>query len=194
MVKLNTLYTVGFFHSRNNINAIVKNNCLIPRSAPIPSDSIVKKFDDYFRSGLSDFYRSITNNEEDICIPTSIIQEADKVDIYESIKMFFKNEVNLDDVYNEFERDELRRKTFEKYDDGKVITKILMGVNYGEVTWKIYGERQYWMLFKSKNYPELLEAVKEQLLRYKAAYQIRDLWLVFTSLYSINTLILTDEG
>lgn len=76
MVKLNTLYTVGFFHSRNNINAIVKNNCLISRSAPIPSDSIVKKFDEYFRSGLSDFYRSITNNEEDICIPTSIIQEA----------------------------------------------------------------------------------------------------------------------
>lgn len=49
-----------------------------------------------------------------------------------------------------------------------------MGVNSGEVTWKIYGERSYWMMFKNKNYEELLETVKEQLKHYKQNYSIRD--------------------
>jgi hypothetical protein len=43
-----------------------------------------------------------------------------------------------------------------RYENGKVVTKILMGVNSGEVSWKIYGERSYWMTFKLKNYSELL--------------------------------------
>lgn len=67
----------------------------------------------------------------------------------------------------------MRRKVFLKFEDGKVITKILMGINSGEVTWKIYGERPYWMLFKQKNYGELLEAVREQLARFSSKYSIR---------------------
>ena len=42
-----------------------------------------------------------------------------------------------------------------------------MGVNTGEVTWKIYGERKYWMLFKNRNYAELLSVVRELLQKYR---------------------------
>jgi hypothetical protein len=55
-----------------------------------------------------------------------------------------------------------------------VITKILMGVNSGEVSWKIYGERSYWMEFKLKNYSELLEVVREQIQRYKEEHRIAE--------------------
>lgn len=61
-----------------------------------------------------------------------------------------------------------------KYEDGKVITKILMGVNSGEVSWKIYGERSYWMEFKLKNYSELLEVVREQIQRYKEEHRVAE--------------------
>ena len=48
----------------------------------------------------------------------------------------------------------------ERYEDGKVLTRILMGVNTGSVSWKIYGSRTYWMQFKNKNYCELFEVVQ----------------------------------
>jgi hypothetical protein len=59
-------------------------------------------------------------------------------------------------VRSELEKYRLKSQIYKKYEDGKVITRILMGVNSGEVTWQIYGERSYWMRFKTKNYQELL--------------------------------------
>jgi hypothetical protein len=70
-------------------------------------------------------------------------------------------------VYNQFDKERMKREVFEKYENGKTITKIFMGVNSGEVSWKIYGERKYWMAFKNKNYHELLEVVRELLQAYK---------------------------
>ena len=64
LIKLNTLYTVGYLNSRNHMNNIVNKNSLIPRSQPIPKNSIVTEFDEYFRSNLKEFYNKLTNNEE----------------------------------------------------------------------------------------------------------------------------------
>ena len=71
---------------------------------------------------------------------------------------------------NDFEIIKCRKELFKEYADGKAITKILMGVNYRDVSLKIYGDRNYWMAFKSKNYEELLENVQQQLAAYKIAY------------------------
>ena len=61
-----------------------------------------------------------------------------------------------------------------KYEDGKTITRILMGVNTGDVSWKIYGERKYWMQFKHKNYGELLAVVRGLLQEYKTRANLFD--------------------
>ena len=50
-----------------------------------------------------------------------------------------------------------------RYADGKVLTKIFMGITAGEVKWQIYNERSYWNEFRNKNYHELLEVVQRVL-------------------------------
>lgn len=82
------------------MNNIISKKYLIPREEPIPSGSISAKFDEYFRSGLQDYYNKITNNEEEIYIPTSCIEEKDKEELYDCIVLFFRNEINMDEVYN----------------------------------------------------------------------------------------------
>jgi len=49
-----------------------------------------------------------------------------------------------------------------------------MGINSGEVSWKIYGERPYWMHFRRKNYSELLEKVRDLLKEYSKDYIERE--------------------
>ena len=46
------------------------------------------------------------------------------------------------------------------YRDGRIITRVFMGVNDSKSNWKIYGEHAYWMIFKDKDYRKLLLAVK----------------------------------
>jgi hypothetical protein len=36
---------------------------------------------------------------------------------------------------------EARNRAIEKYEDGKAITKVFMGITSGEVSWKIYSGR-----------------------------------------------------
>lgn len=167
LIKLNTLYTVGYLNSRNHMNNIVNKNSLIPRSEPIPKNSIVTEFDEYFRSNLKEFYNKLTNNEEQLCIPTTCVEFKEIDEVYETVKMFFRNEMNLDDIYNEFQREEMRRKTYYMYEDGKTLTKILMGISSGDVSYQIYKDRSYWNLFRAKNYGQLLQTVRAQFLRYK---------------------------
>ena len=81
-------------HARNKMGNILDKKLLIPPEIPIPSTSIVNKFDEYFRSNLVEFYNSLTNNGDEVYIPTYMVQESDKDEIYDAIIMFFKNEVN----------------------------------------------------------------------------------------------------
>jgi len=78
------------------------------------------------------------------------------------------------DIRNEKEVLEARKKLLHQYGNGKVITKIFMGINSGEVSWKIYGERPYWMHFRRKNYSELLEKVRDLLKEYSKDYIERE--------------------
>ena len=156
------------------MNNILDKNLILAPSKPIPADSIVSKFDAYFRSNLNDYYDQLTHGGEEIYIPTYVVLETEKAEIYDCIQMFFKNETNFDEIFNEFDKEETRRKLLERFEDGKIITRILMGVNTGEVSWKIYGERKYWMCFKNKNYHELLEVVREMLQRYRMVNRVRD--------------------
>jgi len=61
---------------------------------------------------------------------------------------------------------EARNKLIEKYRNGKFITKVLMGVNSAEVSWKVFGEHTYWMKYRNKNYRELIEVVKALIEEY----------------------------
>ena len=47
-----------------------------------------------------------------------------------------------------------------QYRDGRIITRVFMGVNDSKSNWKIYGEHTYWMRFKDKDYRKLLKIVK----------------------------------
>ena len=42
-----------------------------------------------------------------------------------------------------------------------------MGISSGEVHWKTYGKRDYWMAYKNRNYSELLETVQIILQKFK---------------------------
>ena len=61
---------------------------------------------------------------------------------------------------------------FNKYEDGKTITRVFMGFNSGEVTRSIYGNRNYWMSYRNKIYDELLTVVQELLQEYKVNNKI----------------------
>jgi hypothetical protein len=45
--------------------------------------------------------------------------------------------------------------------DGRVITKVLLGVNDCNSSWKVYGEHEYWMKYVEKDYKQLLQLVKK---------------------------------
>jgi len=73
-------------------------------------------------------------------------------DIFGHISNFFKHELNNLAIYNKTELRAMGKKMIAKYQDGKSITKILMGINNEQVNWKTYGEHSYWMRYKHKNY------------------------------------------
>ena len=77
-------------HARNKMGNILDKKLLLPPDIPIPSTSIVNKFDEYFRSNLVEFYNSLTSNGDEVYIPTYMVQESDKDEIYDAIIMFFK--------------------------------------------------------------------------------------------------------
>ena len=72
---MNTFYTLGFLSARNNMNSIITKKEIIPEHKPIPSNSIAKKFDEYFKTGLSEYYNQITDNQNEIYIPTTMVDE-----------------------------------------------------------------------------------------------------------------------
>ena len=69
-VKLNAFYTIVRQYARTSMNHIISKQLILHPSRPIPEDSLVRRFDEYFRSNLQDFYMRITNNGEEIYIPT----------------------------------------------------------------------------------------------------------------------------
>jgi hypothetical protein len=95
-IKLNTFYTIARLYARNNMNNILEKHLLLPISKPIPADSIVHKFDNYFRANLLEYYDELTNSGQEIFIPTFTVHESDRNEIYDCILMFFRNETNLD--------------------------------------------------------------------------------------------------
>jgi hypothetical protein len=61
LVKLNTLWSLTFLHSRNHITNVLQGR-LLPRAQPILPNGLPKDLDEYFRSSLTTFYAKITNN------------------------------------------------------------------------------------------------------------------------------------
>jgi hypothetical protein len=76
LVKLNTLWSLAFLHSRNHITNVLQGR-LLPRSQPIPPNGLPSDLDDYFRSSLTRFYSKITNDGSEIYIPTSTVDPKD---------------------------------------------------------------------------------------------------------------------
>lgn len=68
-----------------------------------------------------------------------MILDKDIDEIYGSVVLFMKHEMGNMDVRNDREIQEARKNLVAKYRSGKVMTKIFMGINSGEVSWKIYG-------------------------------------------------------
>ena len=65
--------------------------------------------------------------------------------VYDYVCSFFKHEMStLGQLNNKREVSEARNRAIEKYEDGKAITKVFMGITSGEVTWKIYSGRTQW--------------------------------------------------
>lgn len=60
LVKLNVLWSLGFLHSRNHITNVLQGR-LLPRNQPIPPKGLPADLDNYFRSGLHEFYDRLTN-------------------------------------------------------------------------------------------------------------------------------------
>lgn len=98
LIKLNTFYSLAFLSAYNNINSIINKKLILPASKPIPADSIAKKFDDYFRANLNDYYNLITDDQKDIYIPTTEVDEKEEEEVYGCIVLFLRQEFNFDDV------------------------------------------------------------------------------------------------
>ena len=56
--------------------------------------------------------------------------------------------------------------TVAPYRDGRIITRVFMGVNDTNSNWKTYGEHPYWMKFVDKDYRELLRTVRSCITEY----------------------------
>ena len=41
------------------------------------------------------------------------------------------------------------------------MARVFLGVNDTNSNWKVYGEHEYWMKFKDKDYKQLLQVVKK---------------------------------
>lgn len=132
LIKLNVLYSLCFLYSRNHILNILSTGRLLNRNEPIPADAIPKEFDNYFKENLQGFYDRLTNNGSEIYIPTTMVDKKDLADIYGSVELFFRHEMaNQGELLTDAERRTAREKLIRIYSDGKVLTKILMGVNCG---------------------------------------------------------------
>ena len=78
------------------------------------------------------------------CVPTQGLSLKDINNIKGNIKLFIRHEMAN---FGELKDEEIPLKRLEllrRYADGKVLTKILMGITAGEVSWRIYSERSYW--------------------------------------------------
>ncbi len=53
-----------------------------------------------------------------------------------------------------------------KYVDGRIISRVFLGVNDSQSNYKIYGEHTYWMKYKDRNHEELLKAVRMGVRKY----------------------------
>lgn len=74
----------------------------------------------------------MTNNGSEIYIPTTMVDKKDLADIYGAVELFFRHEMsNQGELLTDAERRTTREKLIRIYSDGKVLTKILMGVNCG---------------------------------------------------------------
>ena len=60
------------------MNQMFEKNVILPPSKPIPKNSIISKFDGYFKSNLDEYYNEITKNGEEIYIPTFAVAEEEK--------------------------------------------------------------------------------------------------------------------
>ena len=61
-----------------------------------------------------------------------MVDKKDLSEIYGAVELFFKHEMaNQGELITEAERRKAREKLIRIYSDGKVLTKVLMGVNCG---------------------------------------------------------------
>ncbi len=69
------------------------------------------------------------------------------------------------------------------YKDGKVITRVFLGVNDEKSSRAIYGEHSYWRQFIKKKYFCLLKVVRELIEKYKQ--DLLEAWL-YDKLYLLE--------
>lgn len=81
---------------------------------------------------------------------------------------------NLRDNNNKTEVIKRKEALVEMYKDGKVITRVFLGVNDEKSSRAIYGEHTYWRQFIKKKYFCLLKVIREHIEKYKQ--DLLDAW------------------
>lgn len=94
-------------------------------------------------------------------LPTENIDSSEMVTVYEYVKLFFKHQYsNLRDINSRQEAMKKKEAILEQYKDGKVITRVFLGVNEEKSSRFIFGEHSYWRKFLKKKYFSLLKSVR----------------------------------
>jgi len=75
--------------------------------------------------------------------------------------LFFKHQYsNLRDFNNPKEVLKKKEAIVDEYKDGKIITRVFLGVNEEKSSRLIFGEHTYWRKFMKKKYFSLLKTVR----------------------------------
>ena len=140
LTKLNILYSLCFNHSRKSMSNIIDSQEIIGDSEELPPKTISEAFDNYFQQETVSLYKHITKEgcleneavEEAAELPITSITGKDKTEIYQSVMLFFKHLIS-----SSLEKDFV--KVVKPFRDGKIISKVFLGVNDSQSSWKVYG-------------------------------------------------------
>ena len=82
-------------------------------------------------------------------LPISQIDEESLTEIKRSVELFIRHILSNN-------QDKPFVEKIKPYRNGRTMARVFLGVNDTNSNWKVYGEHEYWMKFKDKDYKQLL--------------------------------------
>ena len=147
MLKLNTLYLMGYLNSYFNMAKLLEYEV----GEKQHKYCIEELLDQYFTTAPQDFYKRLSEGEH--FLP---IYKLEFLQI-ENVKRLAKRFLQHEGVVKE---------ETSKYLNGKIATNMLLGISTPAYNVKKYGEENYFGAFRNLEYKEVIVYVREAMAEY----------------------------